>query len=40
MKREASFNLSGEALEQLKTNTMETLDSYIDSLVAEAEKRG
>ena len=40
IRKEASLDLSTQELEGLKSTTMEKLDSYMESLVAEAEKRG
>ncbi|PIE35468.1 phosphoglucomutase [candidate division KSB3 bacterium] len=40
IKEDASLEMSGQELETLKKEAMETLDSYVQSLIAEAEKRG
>ncbi|MCP4405363.1 MAG: phospho-sugar mutase [bacterium] len=40
IRKDASLDLSIRELEELKSAAMETLDSYMESLVAEAEKRG
>ena len=40
IRKEASLGMSNEELEQLKTDTLATLNGYVDSLIAEAEKRG
>jgi len=40
IKNDASLDLSTQELEQLKTDSTKTLNSYVDSLASEAEKRG
>ncbi len=40
IRKDASLDMSTEELEQVKSEALETLNSYVDSLVAEAEKRG
>jgi phosphoglucomutase/phosphomannomutase len=40
IRQDASLTMSTTALEQLKAETLETLNGYVESLVAEAEKRG
>ncbi len=40
IKQEASLDTSNKELEQLAARTQVTLTSYVDSLIAEAEKRG
>jgi phosphomannomutase len=40
IRKDASFDMSEQELEQLKAETREKLKTYVESLVAEAEKRG
>lgn len=40
IRKRASLDMSTEELEQVKAEALEALDAYVDSLVAEAEKRG
>jgi phosphomannomutase len=40
IRKEASLDLSTQELEELKSATMEQLESYMEDLVAESEKRG
>ncbi len=40
IRKEVLPDMSSQELKQLKTNAMNTLDMYVDSLVTEAEKRG
>lgn len=39
IRKDASLDMSNEELDQLKADTLETLNAYVDSLVTEAEKR-
>jgi phosphomannomutase len=40
IRQDASLDMSNKELEQLEAKTQETLTSYVNSLIAEAEKRG
>ncbi len=40
IRKDASLGMSGQEMDQLKAEAREALQSYVESLEAEAEKRG